>query len=86
LAQKVVEMNDSADRMATQREVRATFPTPAQLQEAVSKLTISGFDRADLSLPSPGLLEGTETLLHGADDGAEIVVGEGELIQTHRQE
>jgi hypothetical protein len=31
------------------------------MQEAVSKLSLSGFDRADLSLPTPGLVEGTET-------------------------
>jgi len=31
------------------------------MQDAVSKLSMSGFDRADLSLPSPGLVEGTET-------------------------
>jgi hypothetical protein len=41
--------------------VRATFPSSDQMQAAVSKLSLSGFDRADLSLPSPGLVEGTET-------------------------
>lgn len=54
-------MNDSADRNATLREVRATFATPAQMQDAVGRLSLSGFDRADMSLPSPGLLEGAET-------------------------
>jgi hypothetical protein len=54
-------MNDSADRSATLREVRATFATPAQMQDAVSRLSISGFDRADLSLPSPELVQGVET-------------------------
>ncbi len=54
-------MSDSADRNITMREVRATFATPEQMQEAVGQLSVSGFDRADLSLPSPGLLEGTET-------------------------
>jgi hypothetical protein len=45
----------------TLREVRASFASPDQMQDAVSKLSVSGFDRADLSLPSPGLVEGTET-------------------------
>jgi len=54
-------MNDAADSISVPWEVRATFATPGQMQDAVSKLSISGFDRADLSLPSPGLLQGTET-------------------------
>jgi hypothetical protein len=54
-------MNDLADNAATPSEVRATFGSPEQMQDAVSKLSMSGFDRADLSLPSPGLIEGTET-------------------------
>jgi hypothetical protein len=32
-------------------EVRASFPTSDAMQEAVTQLTMSGFDRADLSLP-----------------------------------
>jgi hypothetical protein len=32
-------------------EVRARFATAAQMQDAVDKLSLSGFDRADLSLP-----------------------------------
>jgi general stress protein YciG len=58
---KVDEMNDQADGIATVREIRATFASPGQMQDAVSRLSMSGFDRADLSLPSPGLIEGTET-------------------------
>jgi len=58
---KVVEMSDQAGGIAELREVRATFASPDQMQDAVSKLSMSGFDRADLSLPSPGLVEGTET-------------------------
>jgi hypothetical protein len=54
-------MSNSAVGIATLREIRATFATPAQMQDAVSKLTLSGFDRADLSLPSSGLLQGSET-------------------------
>jgi hypothetical protein len=54
-------MNNPADGIATLREVRATFASPDQMQDAVSRLSVSGFDRADLSLPSPGLVQGTET-------------------------
>ena len=54
-------MDDRADGVETLREVRATFSSAAQMQAAVSELTVSGFDRASLSLPSPGLLQGTET-------------------------
>jgi hypothetical protein len=54
-------MNDPVDGMGTMRGVRATFASSAQMQDAVNRLSISGFDRADLSLPSPGVIQGTET-------------------------
>lgn len=54
----------------TLREVRATFANSDQMQDAVSKLSLAGFDRADLSLPSPGLVEGTETPEAGAKPAA----------------
>jgi hypothetical protein len=54
-------MNDTTDSITTLREVRATFARSDQMQDAVSKLSMSGFDRADLSLPSPALIDGTET-------------------------
>ena len=54
-------MNGSADSIAPLHEMRATFASAAQMQDAVSKLSRSGFDRADLSLPSPELVQGTET-------------------------
>jgi hypothetical protein len=54
-------MNDQAGGIATLREVRATFASSDQMQDAVSRLSVSGFDRADLSLPSPGLIRGRET-------------------------
>jgi hypothetical protein len=37
--------------IGTLHEVRATFATPEAMQDAVSRLETSGFDRADLSLP-----------------------------------
>jgi hypothetical protein len=57
----VVEMNDQAGGISTSWEVRATFASPDQMQDAVGRLSVSGFDRADLSLPSPGLIQGRET-------------------------
>jgi hypothetical protein len=54
-------MNDSADGIAKLHEMRATFASADQMQDAVSRLSMSGFDRADLSLPSPGLTQGMET-------------------------
>ncbi|WP_428540761.1 hypothetical protein [Rhodopila sp.] len=54
-------MSGQAGSAGALRELRATFASPDQMQDAVSKLSMSGFDRADLSLPSPGLLDGTET-------------------------
>jgi len=54
-------MNQAADGAAAERQVQGTFATPAQMQDAVSRLSMSGFDRADLSLPSERLVEGKET-------------------------
>lgn len=54
-------MSDQASGMAKLQEIRATFASSDQMQNAVSKLSVSGFDRADISLPSPGLVDGTET-------------------------
>lgn len=50
----------------TERSVRATFATADQMQDAVSKLSMSGFDRADLSLPSAEAVQGRETPEAGA--------------------
>lgn len=38
----------------TVTEVRASFPSDAALQDAVGRLTLAGFDRADISLPQGG--------------------------------
>ncbi len=54
-------MNNSAHSSETPMAVRATFARADQMQDAVSKLSLSGFDRADLSLPSPASVEGSET-------------------------
>jgi len=45
-------MSDQARDVSQQRELRATFASPDQMQNAVSKLSMSGFDRASLSVPS----------------------------------
>jgi hypothetical protein len=42
---------DESPAIGALHEVRATFDTPAAMQEAVARLELSGFDRADLSLP-----------------------------------
>ena len=47
-------MSDDAQGVSRLREVRATFADPDQMQAAANKLTLSGFDRADLSLPTQG--------------------------------
>jgi hypothetical protein len=54
-------VNDTADSIPVLRQIQATFAHSDQMQAAVDKLSMSGFDRADLSLPSPALVEGTET-------------------------
>jgi hypothetical protein len=59
-------MNGSADGIAPLHEMRATFASAAQMQDAVSKLSMSGFDRADLSLPTPEHVHGNETPEAGA--------------------
>jgi hypothetical protein len=51
-------------------ELRANFADSERMQDAVSELSVSGFDRADLSLPSPGLLDGSETLEAGTKPAA----------------
>lgn len=46
--------SDQAARMSTigaLHEVRATFPNSDAMQAAIGRLRISGFDRADLSVP-----------------------------------
>ena len=60
-------MNDQADGNATPWEVRATFASAEQMQDAVSKLSLSGFDRADLSVPSAEVVEGSQTPEAGTD-------------------
>jgi hypothetical protein len=54
-------MSDPAGSIAALREVRATFADAEQMQDAVSKLSMAGFDRADLGLPSSASLDGQET-------------------------
>jgi hypothetical protein len=71
-------MNDQADGIATRREVRATFASSDQMQDAVSRLSLSGFDRADLSLPSPALVQGAET----PEDGAKPASTEADARQA----
>ena len=45
-----IERNESP-AIGALHEVRATFDDPDEMQDAVARLEMSGFDRADLSLP-----------------------------------
>ena len=47
-------MTDSTAEVSRLREIRARFDDPERMQDAVNRLSLSGFDRADLSLPSHG--------------------------------
>ena len=48
------------------QEVQGVFPSDAALQDAVAKLTLAGFDRADLSLPATAPTAGEATPDMGA--------------------
>ncbi len=48
------------------REVRATFPSDAALQDGIAQLELAGFDRAEISLPRPSASGATP------DAGAEV--------------
>jgi len=50
--EKGKDMSSDASGGSELREVRGTFADSHKMQEAVGKLSVSGFDRADLSLPS----------------------------------
>ena len=47
-------MTDGAGEVSPLREVRGRFDDPERMQDAVNRLSLSGFDRADLSLSSHG--------------------------------
>jgi hypothetical protein len=47
-------MDDDAHGVSRLCEVRATFDDPARMQVAIGNLIVSGFDRADLTLPAEG--------------------------------
>jgi hypothetical protein len=49
------------------QEVQGVFPSEAAMEAAISKLTLSGFDRAALSLPRTRPTPGTATPEQGAD-------------------
>lgn len=63
-------MSNPSGGIETFTEVRATFASSDQMQDAVGKLSMSGFDRADLSLPSPALVAGRETPEEGTKPAA----------------
>jgi hypothetical protein len=49
-------------------EVRGRFPSDAAMQDAVSRLTLAGFDRAALSVPGVAQTPGVHTPEQGATD------------------
>ncbi|WP_158743729.1 hypothetical protein [Acidisphaera sp. L21] len=49
-------------------EVQGIFPSDAAMQDAIAKLTLAGFDRADLSLPATHTTPGHATPNQGAAD------------------
>jgi hypothetical protein len=51
-------MSDHAGGNSELRQVRATFASPEQMQDAVGRLSISGFDRAEMSLPAENVASG----------------------------
>jgi hypothetical protein len=51
----------------TVQEVQGVFPSEAAMEAAIAKLTLSGFDRAALSLPHTRPTPGTATPEQGAD-------------------
>ena len=53
----MVQLSDATNRMS----VYGTFARADQMQDAIDKLSMSGFDRADLSLPTRGLVDGSDT-------------------------
>lgn len=52
----------------TVSEVQGVFPSNDAMQDAISKLTLAGFDRADFSLPATQAEAGNATPNHGASD------------------
>ena len=62
----------------TLREVQAVFGSDAALQDGISKLTLAGFDRAEISLPHAAPAANNATPEAGADnpntreDGAQM--------------
>ena len=49
-------------------EVQGNFPNDASLQDAMTRLTVAGFDRADISLPHPDHAATGATPNEGADN------------------
>ena len=61
-------MQDGSPAIATHvEEVQGQFPSNAAMQEAVSQLTLAGWDRAELSLPKPHASGSADTPTEGAD-------------------
>ena len=62
-------MNETAVDMSYPRQVQASFASSEQMQDAVSRLSVSGFDRAEISLPT-GEPDGVEAGPASTEDDA----------------
>ena len=61
------ETNKAGPSMAASiDEVQGIFPSDAAMEEAIAKLTLAGFDRADFSLPTTNPTTGESTPEQGA--------------------
>jgi hypothetical protein len=65
-----VDMSDHAGGTSELRQVRATFANPDQMQDAVGRLSMLGFDRAEMSVPSENVASGHEGSLAEASKPA----------------
>jgi hypothetical protein len=63
----MITNQDSPTLNPSVQEVQGVFPSEAAMEAAIAKLTLSGFDRAALSLPRTRPTPGTATPEQGAD-------------------
>ncbi len=60
--------NPTAGLPASVHEIRGTFASDAAMQDAIAKLTLAGFDRADFSLPTSHQPANMNTPSEGAEN------------------
>lgn len=63
------------------QEVQGMFPSDAALQDALSRLTLAGYDRADFSLPTPPAGGGEATPNQSAaDPNTDVDAAQGRVL------